>query len=429
MSSLTRSLLSSQARIQVPWVKVTIGEYTFGVFDDATKQWGKKQSGFYVPFYVQYPQYINQLEVTKINGQVNTYNLSITYPVTQFDDPNFFEKVFSSVSRTRKIIFTYGDAQAPEYVYKNEEAIITSVRQTFDLPTSVITYTVSAVSSAALSTDGSITMLAPGTKVKPSDEIKKLFKSNKSLQNTFTGMKSSDLDSLIAGDDKPVKIESKQNISAIDYINYLASCMVPSGTTNGMSKDIYIMTIYDDSITNSDKSKSRNGPYFKVSKVSSGTDQTDAYEIDIGINTSTIVRQFRINKDENYSIYYDYQNLAHPENYVRRINSDGLWEDVFAPTSMARVNKFDTKAEDQVWWTKATQFPINAELQIQGLLRPATLMQYVRLNVIFPGGNKHLSSGLYIVTKQVDNIGPNGYATNLSLTRIKGDTDRVKYEE
>ena len=92
---------------------------------------------------------------------------------------------------------------------------------------------------------------------------------------------------------------------------------------------------------------------------------------------------------------------------------------------MMRQNNYDIKATDQVWWTKATQFPITARIQVQGLLRPATLMQYVRLNVIFPGGNKHISSGLYIVTSQVDNIGPNGYATNLGLTRIKGDTDKI----
>jgi hypothetical protein len=113
--------------------------------------------------------------------------------------------------------------------------------------------------------------------------------------------------------------------------------------------------------------------------------------------------------------------LAHPENYVRRINSDGQWEDVYAPTSMAKPDKYKTDPSDRVWWTKATQFPINATIQVQGLLRPAALMQYVRLNVIFPGGNKHLSSGLYIITKQVDVINGNGYATTLNLTRIKGE--------
>jgi hypothetical protein len=422
-----KSLLSSQARIQVPWVKVTIGDYTFGIFDEKTKSWGKDHAGFYQPFSIQFPQYIQTLDVVKINGQVNTYTLVIKYPITQNDDPNFFEKVFSSVSRSRKIVFTYGDAETPAYVYKNEEAIITKVQQRFDLSSSAITYTVSAVSSASLATDGSITM--PGTgagrKVKPSDEIKKLFKNNKSLQNTFTGMKASDLDSLIAGDDMPVEVESKQNISAIDYINYLAGCMIPAGSGPGLSKEIYIMTIYDDSITSADRGLSKKGPYFKVTKVSTIMDHGDAYEIDIGINTSTIVRSFEIEHNENYSIYYEYQSLAHPENYVRRINADGQWEDVYAPTSMIRTNKFDTKATDQVWWTKATQFPINATIVVQGLLRPATLMQYVKLNIIFPGGNKHLASGLYIVTRQADSIGPGGYATTLGLTRIKGDMDKI----
>ena len=421
-----KSLLSSQARIQVPWVKVTIGDYTFGVFDEKTKSWGKDNAGFFQPFQIQYPQYIKQLEVVKINGQVNKYTLNIDYPVTQHDDPNFFEKIFSSVSRSRKIIFTYGDAETPAYVYKNEEAIITKVQQRFNLAGSTISYTVSAISSAALTTDGSITIPSPGVPVKPSDEIKKLFRNNKSLQNTFTGMNSATLDRLIAGDDKPVNIETKQNISAIDYINYLAGCMVRAGSGPGLSKEIYIMTIHDDSITSSDKSLSKKGPYFEVKKVSTVMDPGDVYEIDIGINTATIVRSFEIEQNENYSIYYEYQGKAHPENYVRRINADGLWEDVYAPTNMMRQNSYYVRVPDQVWWTKATQFPINATIQVQGLLRPATLMQYVKLNVIFPGGNKHLSSGIYIVTRQVDNIGPAGYATNLGLTRIKGDMDKIK---
>lgn len=49
-------------------------------------------------------------------------------------------------------------------------------------------------------------------------------------------------------------------------------------------------------------------------------------------------------------------------------------------------------------------------------------MEYVRLNVIY-FGKKHTSSGLYIVTKQVDEISGNGYRTTLSLTRIGGDND------
>lgn len=420
-----RKLLSSQARIQVPWIKVTIGDYTFGIFDEATKSWGTDQFDFYQPFQVQYPQYIRELEVTKINGQVNKYKLNIEYPVTQFDDPNFFEAVFSSVSKTRKIIFTYGDAENPAYVYKNEEAIITGVQQQFALQSSKITYTVSAVSSAALSVDGSITILGTGEKVKPSDEIKKLFANNLSLQNTFTGMSKDNLDEFIEGGDMAVELGSKSNISAIDYINYLVGCMIPEGSAPGLSKEIYIMTIHDDSITNADRDKTKAGPYFEVKKVSAVMEHDDAYEIDIGINTATIVRDFQITQQENYAIYYEYQNLAHPEMYTRQINSDGLLEDVYAPTSMLRADSYSVGTSDQVWWTKATQFPISANIQVQGLLRPATLLQYVKLNIIFPGGRKHLASGLYIVTRQVDNIGPNGYATNLGLTRVKGDTDTI----
>ena len=55
----------------------------------------------------------------------------------------------------------------------------------------------------------------------------------------------------------------------------------------------------------------------------------------------TIVRSFQIDKKENYSIYYEYQNLAHPENYVRRLGADGLWEDKYAPTSMLKEGAFD----------------------------------------------------------------------------------------
>ena len=67
-----------------------------------------------------------------------------------------------------------------------------------------------------------------------------------------------------------------------------------------------------------------------------------------------------------------------------------------------------------------TQFPITAVLQIKGLLRPALLMSYVKINCYFYG-HKHVSSGLYIITKQQDKIDTAGYRTTLSLTRVSGD--------
>ena len=91
----TRSLLSSQARIQAPWVKVQIGDYSFGVFDRKTKmQFDENLFVNYQSFGLTYPNYIQSLNIIKINGQVNQYTLTIIYPIRSMDDPNFFEKVF-----------------------------------------------------------------------------------------------------------------------------------------------------------------------------------------------------------------------------------------------------------------------------------------------------------------------------------------------
>ena len=69
-----------------------------------------------------------------------------------------------------------------------------------------------------------------------------------------------------------------------------------------------------------------------------------------------------------------------------------------------------------------TQFPITATMTIKGLVRPAMLMTYIRVNAFFYG-QRHISSGLYIVTKQEDRADQAGYRTTLTLQRIAGDND------
>jgi hypothetical protein len=69
-----------------------------------------------------------------------------------------------------------------------------------------------------------------------------------------------------------------------------------------------------------------------------------------------------------------------------------------------------------------TEFPITATLTMKGLARPSLLMSYVKLNVWFHGGMKHISSGLYVITKQQDIIDSSGYKTTLTLLRVGGDT-------
>lgn len=416
-----RSLLSSQARIQAPWVKVTIGDYSFGVFEASTKKIQKNHNEFYTNYNLKYPNYIQSLSIVKINGQVNQYTLSIIYPVKPGDDPNFFEKVFSSASSTRKIVFSYGDSSMPSYVYKDEEAIITKISQSFNLDQSTISYSVSATSCSVVGKTGAYNFMFTGD-YKPSDLIKRIFLNKKyGLQNIFTGMNSGNMDALIAGDDKTVSISPKTNISPLDYITYLVGCMIPAGsTTNNLSKDLYILTIHDDTVydKNYNDTLTLGGPYFKITKTSSSIEQADAYEVDIGYNTANIVLGFSIDSNENYSLFYDYNQKLNPEVYTKRLNNKGELEDVYAPVYTSGNSSFSTSAEDITWFTKMTKYPISATLKIQGLLRPAQLMQYLRLNVIFPGGNKHVSSGLYIVTKQMDEINSSGYTTTLSITRI-----------
>lgn len=412
-NGLKRSLLSSKARIQAPWIKVTIGSYTFGVYTRDSRSIKNK-------VLVQYPEYVRSLNIEKINGQVNKYTLTIEYPVRVGDDCNFFEKVFSSVSNTREIIFSYGDAMTSSFYYKTERAVITDIGTQFDLNSSKLIYTVNAVSGASLSTTGSRTFMS--TRDKPSRIIKNLFKTDVSLQNTFTGMKATELEQFIEGDDQIVDIEARTNISVLEYINYLASCMIPIGDTSELTTGVYIMSLFDESsYEDTFKNIDYKGPYFTVKKASHLADRSDAYEIDVGYNTRNLVKRFNIEKNENYAIYFDYQNKINSQSYVTRIDENGQLERVHINNTMSKNSTYSTKANDKTWWTKVTQYPINANITVQGLLIPATLMTYVRLNVIFPGGSKHIASGLYLVTRQQDSISESGYTTQLSLTKIAGD--------
>ena len=424
-----RSLLSSGARVQVPWIKVTIGNYTFGVYSRVGVE-KKNDNDFYQSTYhVQYPNFVQSLDITKINGQVNQYTLALSYPVTQTDDPNFFEKVFSSVSKTRKIVFSYGDMSMPTYIYREEEALITKIQTQFDLRSGVINYTVNAVSSAALNAGSN--WVFQGGNFRPSERIKEIFNNTKyGLQKLFTGMNKSNIDYLIPSDDKQVSIEPKRNISALDYIIYLVSCMIPSSFTTPQhaATDIYVLTMHDDTTFDDEYRDTlvEHGSYFKIERVSYKTNKSDAMQIDIGFgNTGTIVTAFSISDDENYSLLYDYNDKLEVSPYVKRLDNDGNWIDVWAPGISSSNNYFTTRPSDITWWTKVTKYPIKASITVQGLLRPAILMSYVRLNVIFPGGHKHISSGLYLVTQQKDRIDSNGYRTTLSLTKISGDSSPV----
>ena len=126
------NLLGSTSRVETPFIKVKIGDYTFGVYEKS-KQKLIDNDGKYQLFKTRYPNYIESLSIEKVNGALNLYSLNLIYQIGENDDPNFFEKVFSSVANTRKIQFSYGDLSLPTNTFKNEEALITDVTSRFNI--------------------------------------------------------------------------------------------------------------------------------------------------------------------------------------------------------------------------------------------------------------------------------------------------------
>lgn len=415
------SLLQNPIRVSTPFIKVIIGDYTFGVFKHS-EDVKKDNNGVYKIHSFQYPNYVQSLKVVKINGKVNTYELTIKYPITESNDPNFFEKVFSSVSKSRKIVFTYGDLSAPKFMYKKEEALITNVNNSFDLSGSTITYIVSAVSSCALATAGGFNFVTSeyvGLH-QPSSIIKRLLKNNSQfgLLDIFSGMKNMNLVEslgLIQSDDKIVELNAKTNINILDYLQYLVESMRKSSNESG----IYKLVVMDDT------SDVLSGPYFKVVSASASGDSLDTYSLDIGFPSDNVVTSFSINNNESFSILYNYSKSLNTNEYVTRIQDDGTEVKIYSPNISSTNDEQITYSNDATWWENVTQYPITASVTLKGLLRPAILMSKVRLNVLFYG-KAHISSGQYIINKQVDTINSEGCWTTLSLVRIGGDKQNFK---
>lgn len=414
------NLLSNPTRVETPFIKVTIGDYTFGIFSQ-TNGVKKTTDGSYRYNLFQYPNYIKQLQITKINGQFNQYELQLEYPIAENNDPNFFEKVFSSVSKSRKIIFSYGDLSAPSFLYRNEEAIIIKVTNQFDNKSAKISYSVSAVSVGKLAVSSSYNFISPeftGRK-QPSTIIKKLLKSNSKygLQDIFSGMRNfAKVESygLIPSDDLIVELEPKENINILDYIKYLVSNM-----RNNQTKSLYQLLVIDDTSGDFD------GCYFKIVDAANSMSSLDMYSIDIGYPSENIVTGFQIDNNENFSILYNYNKELNTNDYITRIDDSGNQKTIYSPNITSNNDEQITHSNDLNWWKNVTAFPISATLTLKGVLRPTILMSKVKLSVLF-FGKAHISSGIYLINKQVDAISESGCSTILNLIRVDGDYDNFK---
>ena len=410
-------LLSTENFVESPFVIVKMGGYTFGSYT------GKKESAALgSTLRVTYPNFMKGISVVKLNGQVNTYTVRMVYAITENDDPNMLEKVFSSIKSSREMTLTYGDWNSPSNIYKEETALVTSVKSSVSVQSSKIEYTISGVSNS-LNLNAAVYDF-PERNAKPSDIIKEiLYSPSYGLQQIFTGMlnrRDVDKNNLIASDDKAVQISGKQSTNIIDYINYLVEHMcATTNTGNGAIKDsVYRLVIMDDTTNN------YGGPYFKVQKIEVNTDRStelNAWEIDVGYPGRNFVMNFEIDNDEAWSILYDYQDKIDQSSYTYRIDNEGNIVTESSP-SIARSAKKRTMTErNRTWWTQMTQFPITARLTIKGLLRASLVMDYVKINVLFYG-KKHIASGMYVITQQEDNVDESGYRTTLTLLRVKEDS-------
>lgn len=413
-------LLSTNSRVEAPFIEVNIGGYVFGKYSRKVERFASPIDGFTKRVTETFPNYVKSLQIQKVNGQVNMYTLTLLYVIQAGDDPNKIDKILSSVSKDRKMRLSYGDCNSPSFVYRDEEALITNVQQSINIKSSTITYTITGVSSAKLAAQN--TFYFPQFDDKPSNIVRQILQDETyGLKDVFYGMRDMELvdnQELIPDNDKSVHSDAKR-MSPFDYLNYLVSCMTASSDSDSIhGRHKYFISCFDDTTGR------LGGPYFKIKQVMNNIQDVssfDTYELDVGFPDVDSVISLSINTNDAYAILYDYsekQNIG--DNYIYRINDSGGLYQEYSPSIMWDPNMYKATQATKTWWAQMTQYPISAEVTIKGLLRPSILMTYVKLNTLFYG-RKHSSSGTYIITKQIDTIDDSGYRSTLTLTRIKGE--------
>ena len=98
------SLTSINTMVESPFLYITVGGYTFGKAD-------KRYEGHTLK--IDFPNFMDKIEITKTNGELNTYVISMTYAIQAGDDPNIIDHIFSQASGNREIIISYGDWSHP----------------------------------------------------------------------------------------------------------------------------------------------------------------------------------------------------------------------------------------------------------------------------------------------------------------------------
>lgn len=464
---MANNILTVPTYVESPFIILDIGGYTFGA-TSKTKRY--ESNGLY--YKIQYPNYLDSLTVVKVNGEINSYTIRIVYPITPGDDPNFFDKVFSSVGYTSNINIKYGDWNSPSYIYDEQNCLLQDVKQDIDFASPKIVYTLTCLGSGYRATVNKRDY-GPVKNRKPSEIIKSLVYDNTSgILEAFPGMRNKktveSLGFLNVNDAEVAEIPSPgQKMSSLEYMNYLIGYMYDNASRPSLKAST---VVNDDEFTgksgsfgngftgksgkidetsefsgksgkiptsgftgksgtfgivvHDDFNNQYGGPYFEV--VERGTDtmsqQLDTYEINIGYPDETKVSNFKVIDNQEFALVENYtENMAVPNNYTYRINTHGVLESAYAPFYQRNEALMKTTDADINWFNRVSQYPITATLTIKGLVRASILMSYLKVNTLFYG-RKHNTSGLYVITKQTDIINSQGFKTTLELLKVEGDS-------
>lgn len=417
------NLLTTPTLVESPIIILRVGDYTFGSYRGSALE-GAYSSKTKTVF----PNYMKSIRIVKTNGVINQYTIAMEYAIAFGDDPNLLDKIFSKVGFGGKIYITYGDCASPSFVYKEEEAIITKITTTMDFSGSKINYTISATGTSYQACARRFSF--PARNAKPSDIIKwLLYNREYGLLEIFSGMKDRaavERFGLIMADDRVVKLEAKKSVTVLEYLNFLVNCMQSTSDTGSgiIRHSNYYLVVMDE------VGGDFNGSYFKIRKASTDNAQVlpyDAFEVDVGYPSDNMVMAFNVTTDQNYLILYNYEGGTQTGDYVYKINNEGEMVKEYSQSLTTSRNLQYTTAQEADWWTKVTQFPIQATMTIKGLIRPSMLMQKVQVNVLFYG-KRHTSSGLYAITRQEDIVDGSGYRTTLTLLR-EGDITQKNNNE
>ena len=400
IKSSTGILPIAQAMVECPFVEIDFNGVVVGTLRNSVDD---------------FPNHISNLEVEKINGQIHKYTVNIVHQIRPGEDPNLFDRILSR-ARYNKISLKYGDYSS-NVVYGDEKIFITDVVMNRDYVSSRISYTIHATSAGSLITSYKLNFQSQTNK--PSTIINDLLYTNKEtsdlLLEAFPGMKNKttvNSNNLIPVNDSPLELDEKLNISPIEYINYLVSCM--SNMTNSKNSIIRNSSYY---ITyENDYDNKMGGAYFNISEISSDTIPNygnHIYEINVGYPDNNFVMSFSVDNESAWSLFYNNSSVA--SEYIYSIDKNGNRVKEYSPNLMSSSNPFNEIQKN--WWTSMVHFPINASIVLKGLIKPIMLMDYVIINVVFYG-QKHITSGAYIITGQRDTLSSDGFRSTLALTRV-----------